>query len=131
MPRDFAEAANWYRRAAEHGDAAGQYSLAVMYLIGSGVPKDDAEALKWYRESAAQGYALAMFHLGMRYKKGQGVTADPAEAGKWLSLAAARGIAEATEILDELKRSMTREQIAEGRRRAEAFVVKKTAPPAK
>ena len=63
----------------------------------------------------------------MRYKKGQGVTQDPAEAYKWLDLAAARGIAEATEIRDELERSMTREQIAEGKRRARAFAPKKPA----
>jgi Sel1 repeat len=130
VTRDATEAAKWYRRAAEQGLAAGQYGLAVMYLTGNGVPKDDAEALKWYRQSADQGYALAIFHLGMRYKKGQGVTQDPVEAYKWLSLAAARGIAEATEIRDELKRSMTREQVAEGKRREEAFVEKKPAPPA-
>lgn len=72
-----------------------------------------------------QGYALALFHLGMRYNKGQGVTPDPAETYKWLDLAAASGIAETTEIRDELKPSMAREQIAEGRRRAQAFVPKK------
>jgi hypothetical protein len=128
VARDETEAAKWYRRAAEQGNAAGQYGLALLYLVGKGVPKDDAEALKWYRQAADQGYALALFHLGMRYKKGQGVTPDPAEAYKWLSLAAAQGIAEATEIRDDLKRSMTREQINEGRRRADAFVAKKTAP---
>ena len=102
-----------------------------MYLMGNGVQKDDAEALKWYRASAEQGYALAIFHLGMRYKKGQGVAQDPTEAYKWLSLAAARGIAEATDILGEVKQTMTREQVAEGKRRAEAFVEKKFTAPAK
>lgn len=124
VPRDETEAARWYRRAAEQGHAAGQYAFAVMCLVGTGVPKDDAVALKWYRQSADQGYALALFHLGMRYKKGQGVAAEPAEAYKWLTLAAERGVAEATEIRDELKRSMTREQIAEGRQRAETFAAK-------
>jgi hypothetical protein len=129
VKRDDAEAVQWYRRAAEQGHPAGQYALAVMYLVGSGVAKDDAEALKWYRASADQGYALALFHLGMRYKKGQGVTADPAEAYKWLTLAAERGVAEATEIRDEVKRGMTREQVAEGKRRAEEFAAKLSATP--
>jgi hypothetical protein len=131
VPKDIAEAAKWYRKAAEQGNSAGQYALAVMYLMGTGVPKDDAEALKWYRASADQGYALALFHLGMRYKKGQGVTADPVEAYKWLSLAAERGVAEATEIRDEVKGGMTREQIAEGKRRAEEFAAKLPAPPSR
>jgi TPR repeat protein len=121
VPRDDAEAAKWYRKAADQGFAAGQYALAVLYLVGRGVPKDDAEALKLYRQSADQNYALALFHLGMRYKKGQGVPVDPVEAYKWLTLAAAGGIAEASEIRDEVKSSMTREQIAEGKQRAEAF----------
>lgn len=121
MPRDDAEAAKWYRKAADQGFAPGQYALAVLYLVGRGVPKDDTEALKLYRQSADQNYALALFHLGMRYKKGQGVPVDPVEAYKWLTLAAAGGIAEANEICDEIKRSMTREQIAEGKKRVETF----------
>lgn len=124
VPRDDVEAAKWYRKAADQGDATGQYALAVLYLVGRGVAKDDTEALKLYRQSADQGYALALFHLGMRYKKGQGVPLDPVEAFKWLTLAAAGGIAEANEIRDEVQSSMKREQIAEGKKRAEAFSAK-------
>lgn len=121
VPRDDTEAAKWYRKSADQGHATGQYALAVLYLVGRGVPKDDTEALKLYRQSADQGYTLAWFHLGMRCKKGQGVPMDPVEAYKWLTLAAAGGIAEANEIRDEIKSSMKREQIAEGKKRAEAF----------
>lgn len=131
VARDAAEAVKWYRKAAEQGSPAGQYALAMTYLQGSGVAKDDAEALKWYRASADQGYALAVFHLGMRYKKGQGVKADPIEAYKWLTLAADRGVAEAREIREEVKSGMTREQVAEGKRRAAEFVAKIPAPPSK
>jgi TPR repeat protein len=126
VPRDAVEAAKWYRKAADQGHATGQYALAVLYLVGRGVPKDDTEALKLYRQSADQGYALALFHLGMRYKKGQGVPMDPVEAYKWLTLAAGNGIAEASEIRDEVKSSMTRDQIAEGKKRAETFAAKLT-----
>jgi hypothetical protein len=128
VPQDSAQAVKWYRAAAEKGDPAGQYSLAVMYLTGNGTAKDDAEALKWYRQSAAQGYALAIFHLGVRYKKGQGVPQDPVEACKWLDLAAARGIAEAVEYSDELKKTMTREQLTETKRRVAAFAPQPATP---
>jgi TPR repeat protein len=131
VPRDDAEAAKWYRKAADQGHATGQYALAVLYLVGRGVSKDDTEALKLYRQSADQGYALALFHLGMRYKKGQGVPVDSVEAYKWLTLAGAGGIAEAHEIRDEVTSSMTGEQIAEGKRRAKAFVATPTAPVGK
>lgn len=131
VARDAAEAVKWYRKAAEQGSPAGQYALAMTYLQGSGVAKDDAEALKWYRASADQGYALAVFHLGMRYKKGQGVQADPIEAYKWLTLAADRGVAEAKEIREEVKSGMTREQVAEGKRRAVEFAAKISVAPSK
>ena len=129
--RDEAEAAKWFRRAAEQGYAPAQYSLAVLYVIGKGVPQDDTEALKWYRQAADQGDALAQYNLGMRYYEGKGVVPDPVEAYKWLSLAAAQSTPDAASARDNLKRTMTREQITEGRRRAETFVAKKPAPQAR
>lgn len=126
-PRDETEAARWIRRAAEQGHAAAQYSLAILYVTGKGVATDVAEALKWYRRAADQGDALAQFNLGVRYYEGNGVTADPIEAYQWLSLAGDQGIPDATRILNQLKERMTREQVAEGKRRAKAFVPKK--PP--
>ncbi len=128
VPRDEAEAAKCYRRAAEQGHAPAQYSLAVLYVMGKGVPRDNAEALKWYRQAADQGDALAQFNLGMRFYEGNAVAPDPVEAYKWLSLAAAQRMPDAAKALDDVKRRMTREQKAEGRRRTEAFVPKRPAP---
>ena len=130
VPCDEAEAARWYRRGAEQGDVVGQYSLAVLYVMGKGVPKDIAEAVKWYRQAADQGNALAQYNLGRRHKEGDGVPQDPVEAYKWLRLAAAQGLPDAAQAGDELKRSMTREQIAEGQRRADAFAARKQVLPA-
>jgi len=47
FPRDMAQAAEWYRKAAEQGDATAQASLGVLYSIGQGVPRDDIEAYFW------------------------------------------------------------------------------------
>jgi len=121
VPCDDAEAARWYRRAAEQGDVGGQYYLAVLYVMGKGVPRDIAEAVKWYRRAADQGNALAQYNLGMRYFVGDGVPQDLIEAYAWLSLASAQGLEDAAKACDELKRKMTREQIAEGQRRAKAL----------
>ncbi len=35
-----AEAARWYRLAAEQGNAKAQYNLGIMYVNGEGVPQD-------------------------------------------------------------------------------------------
>jgi uncharacterized protein len=121
VPCDNAEAAQWYRRAAEQGHVVGQYSLAVLYVLGRGVPRDITEALKWYRRAAEQGNALAQYNLGMRLKEGDGVPQDLIEAYAWLSLASAQDLEDAAKAHDELKRKMTREQIAESQRRADTL----------
>jgi hypothetical protein len=54
--RDYDEAVNWYRKAAEQGDAKAQNALGVMYHNGFGVKRDDKEAKKWFRKAAEQGY---------------------------------------------------------------------------
>jgi TPR repeat protein len=43
VPRDEAQAANWYRRAAEQGYANAQYNLAALYAVGKGVPLNNAK----------------------------------------------------------------------------------------
>jgi hypothetical protein len=128
VPFDPAEAAKWFRRAAEQGHAVAQYSLAVLYVAGKGVPRDIDEALKWYRQAADQGDASAQYILGVRHSEGDGLPRDLAEAYKWLALAAAQKDPEAAKARDELKRRMTREQTAEGQRRADAFAAKEPAP---
>jgi len=121
VQNDDAEAAKWYRRAAEQGHVGGQYCLAVLYTIGKGVSRDVAEAAKWYRRAAEQGNALAQYNFGMRCRDGDGVTPDVIEAFKWLSLAAAQDLADAASARDELKRSMTRDQVSEARRLVEKY----------
>jgi hypothetical protein len=53
VPQDYAQAALWYRKAAEQGDAEAQWSLGGLYLGGHGVPRDYAEAYFWYALAAA------------------------------------------------------------------------------
>ena len=59
VPQDNAEAAKWYRKAAEQGETSAQYNLGAMYTEGQGVPQNFAEAAKWYRKAAEQGDADA------------------------------------------------------------------------
>ena len=68
---DLAEAAKWVKRAAEHGDARGQFKLAVMYAQGQGVPKNADEADVWMHKSADQGLAAGEFGLA-RYMRTAG-----------------------------------------------------------
>jgi TPR repeat protein len=93
VPRDDAQAARWFRRAAEQGDATAQANLGFMCQGGRGVPQDDAEAVKWYRRGAAQESAAAQNNLGAMYSTGRGITRDDAQAVEWYRRAADKGYA--------------------------------------
>ena len=47
MAQDQAQAAEWYRKAAEQGLARAAYNLGSMYAMGQGVGRDQAEAYFW------------------------------------------------------------------------------------
>ncbi len=105
VPQDYAEAARWYRKAAEQGLSLAQHNLAVMYHFGYGVRKDPAEAMKWYRKAAQQGVARSQLLLGDMYAKGQGVDQNYTEAMKWYVKAAERGDLVAQKRVEALAQS--------------------------
>jgi TPR repeat protein len=111
---DPAEAAKWYRKAADQGHAGAQYLLGVCYDRGKGVPENRAEAFYWYRKSANRGYSMAQVTLGCGYELGIGVPKDKVAAYMWFDLAVKSGDASAKDYREELARSMTIDQIAKG-----------------
>jgi TPR repeat protein len=89
--QDFAEAAKWYRMAAEKGHAEAAHSLGLLYNSGRGVPRDHLEAVKWWRVAAEKGHASAQYWLGDAYELGMGAPQDFGEAAKWYRLSAEQG----------------------------------------
>src|SRR4029078_1438391 len=74
VPLDHAEAAKWYRKAAEQGYAKAQWYLGLEYYRGrTGLPRNFSEAVKWQRKAADQGIAEAQIELGNMYYRGEGV----------------------------------------------------------
>ena len=88
VPQDYAEAAKWFRLAAEQGDDRAMYNLGLTYSNGLGIPRDYAEAAKWFRLAAEQSNTDAQYNLGVMYENGQGVPQDHAESVKWYRMAA-------------------------------------------
>ena len=122
VAQDFAQAVEWYRKAAEQGVPDAQTNLGELCANGGGIPKDDAEAVKWFRKAAEQGDTSAQFDLGRMYEAGRGISHDTVEAYAWLSLSTAAGNGEAQSRLSDLAKRMTPAQIAEGKRRADAWL---------
>jgi TPR repeat protein len=52
LKKDYAEAANWYRKSAEQGNVYAQASLGILYHSGKGLPHDDVQAEMWFTISA-------------------------------------------------------------------------------
>jgi TPR repeat protein len=93
--QNYAEALRWYKRAAEHRSAKGQFDLATVYNDGIGVPPDYVEASRWFRKAADQNYAKAQDGLGYMYYAGRGLPQDYSQAFLWYRKAAEQGYAKA------------------------------------
>jgi len=75
------EAAQYFRRAAEQGDADGQYGLGLLYAIGEGVARDPAAARDWLERAGNQNHGLAVVALSQAFLAGRlGFKTDPADA---------------------------------------------------
>lgn len=92
---DDASSFDWFRRAAEQGDAEGQFQLGFMYLYGFGVPAEiphpEQEAARLFLQAAEQGHAEAQFNLGLMLLAGSGVVRDETAGMHWIEQAAANG----------------------------------------
>ena len=97
-----AKAMEWYRKAADQGDAEAQSNIGVLYLFGQGVPVDYPLAAAWLLKAALQDNADAQFNLGLLYVKGVLGFLDSDElcariAMYWIKKAATLGCPEAIE----------------------------------
>ena len=64
VPRDQAQAAAWFHKAAAQGNALAQFQLGLRYWVGQGVTPALSQAAAWFQKAAEQGHADAQFILG-------------------------------------------------------------------
>jgi TPR repeat protein len=132
---DFAQAAEWYHKAAKQNHALAQFNLSVMFASGQGVPQNDSTALMWTRKAAEGGDAGAQFNLGARYHRASmdrlqmDCAESRIEAYKWFHLASAQGYKDSDAAGERVALGMTREEVADGNQRTAAFVVRTLATP--
>jgi hypothetical protein len=89
--QDFAQAHEWYLKAAQAGNALGMKNLGVLYQNGRGVAQDYAQARRWFQKAAQAGNVDAMAIFGGMYEFGLGGVQDYAQARRWLQKAANAG----------------------------------------
>lgn len=69
VDQDLAQAADWYAKAAEAGQAQATCALGLCYDNGEGVARDRAEAMRLYELAAARGYELANYYLALCHEE--------------------------------------------------------------
>ena len=126
--QDYAQAMRWYQKAADQSHTLAQFNLAIMYAAGQGVPRDEAQSRVWMRRSADLGDAGAQHNMGMYLHRAsldglpEAAPETRIQAYKWLQLAAAQGYKGSAAASGFVTLNMTRQDVAEGSRRAAAFV---------
>jgi TPR repeat protein len=126
--KDYVRAAQCYIEAAQQDHGLAQSNLAALYERGQGVRRDETTALMWLTKSANLGNAAAQYRLGVhehvagRTRRGESGSEGRIEALKWVRLSATQGYREAENACEFVALSMTREEVAEGERRAAEFV---------
>ena len=128
VPQDYIQAAQCYTEAAEQGHSVAQMNLAALYERGQGVTRDEVKALMWLTKAANLGNAVAQYRLGVqehlacRVRQAGAAVEGRIEALKWVRLSAAQGYRGAENACEFVALGMTREEVTEGSRRADAFL---------
>ena len=87
VPQDYAQAADWFERAAAKGSPRAAYDLAVLGYYGMGRPAQPERARALLGRASAQDYAPALAFLGMI----ESTEGDPARGLALLEQAAMKG----------------------------------------
>jgi TPR repeat protein len=96
---DREKAAEWYEKAAKHGNVEALGRLGRLFYMGSGVPKDLVKALERFQSAALQGDAIAQYGLGGMYLAGDGIPKDDIKGRDWIEKSAAQTLPDAQNLL--------------------------------
>jgi TPR repeat protein len=84
LPRDYAKAANLWRRASEAGSVEASNNLGFLRYYGRpGVERDYGEGIRLWRFAAERGFAESQVHMGQAYSDGRFLKSDFIEAYAW------------------------------------------------
>jgi TPR repeat protein len=136
VQRDYVKAIGYHKQAALAGMPLSMFDIGSMYEYGQGVTKDMMQSASWYGHSARYGLAQGQYNFATMLEAGDGITKDEIEAYKFFILAARGGFTgipydnkklvidrDAPMPTQLLEQRLTREQIADGRQRADTFRV--------
>ena len=83
VEQDYAQAMEWYEKAAILGESNAMNNIGYLYMNGLGVEQDYTTALEWYMKAADLGNSTAMANIGYMYYNGLGVEQNYTTALEW------------------------------------------------
>ncbi len=92
VSHNYSLAWDWYKRAAEEGNAEGQYKLATLYVQSLGVPLNPKKARRWLLMAAEQGHSEARAALQRLGIKLPTIKATPSEDEEQMAKAQDDGV---------------------------------------
>ncbi len=79
---------DYFKNAADQGDANGLYNLGMCHLRGLGMPKDDQKAFDCFRRAAEKEHPAAINNIGLFFREGRMVERDLEMSAKWFEKSA-------------------------------------------
>ena len=101
--KDYKQAFEWYKKAAEYGHAPAQYHLGLCFEFGAGIEQNYTKAVEWYKKAAEQGNKFAQNSLGECYYYGKGVEPNYTKAVEWYKKAAEQGVTTAASMVNIIR----------------------------
>ena len=118
-PRDYAEAVNWYRKAAAQRHRSALFNLGMMYVDGRGVRQNNGEAVIYFRQAAELKHAKAHFNMGFMLENGRGIAKNPGQGLTSYIIASNLGLGEiADNARAKVSASLSPAQIGEAESQA-------------
>ena len=111
VARNYATAAQWYRKAADAGDAEAEKLLGLCYATGLGVSTSAEDAEFWFRRASDHGDADAQFYLGFIF---DALDKNDEAMEQWANAAGKGNAAAQTKVGLELLESKERTKQKEG-----------------
>jgi TPR repeat protein len=95
VPIDFTVAAEFFRKAADSGNADGANSFGCCLERGEGVDANIELAVKYFRKAASQSHPSGLYNIGRCFEYGLGIKCDLVRAATYYRIAAEFGNASA------------------------------------
>ncbi|GEM_PF-5713027 len=110
VPRSIPAAFEWYRRAAELGDAEAQFDFALALERHTVPPRDYPLIAHWLGKAAGSGHVRAAYFYAGMLNAALGVPQDRARAYYWASMADAEGFTLDSDLSNRIKGHLSSDQ---------------------